>query len=65
MGDRNEGNPEEVCETRWVTRAELRALRREVGVSPWFAHMCDSHLDAWWDRVRRGDTEETLDITRT
>lgn len=42
-------NPDEVAETRWVTRAELRAevADEAAAVAPWFRLMC-RHMGDWW-----------------
>jgi isopentenyl-diphosphate delta-isomerase len=37
-------NPDEVRETRWVTREEMDALE---DVAPWFA-LLRTHADRWW-----------------
>lgn len=47
-------NDNEVCETRYVDRAEMRAMLRaaeagELRLTPWFAMIAERFLFRWWD----------------
>mmetsp|Transcript_464 Transcript_464/g.626 ORF Transcript_464/g.626 Transcript_464/m.626 type:complete len:251 (-) Transcript_464:60-812(-) len=50
-------NPNEVSETRYVTRDQLKALIEQskqsddVKITPWFALICENFLYKWWDHL--------------
>eukprot|EP00160_Parvularia_atlantis_P018294 Unigene6694_Nuclearia_a/m.20547 Unigene6694_Nuclearia_a/g.20547 ORF Unigene6694_Nuclearia_a/g.20547 Unigene6694_Nuclearia_a/m.20547 type:complete len:250 (+) Unigene6694_Nuclearia_a:48-797(+) len=49
-------NPNEVNAVRYVSQGELRKLiQQDVGLTPWFRLIADSHLFPWWDTLARGE----------
>ena len=46
-----EPNREEIDDTKWVTRDELRSMMADPTLrwSPWFRIICERFLDTWWE----------------
>ena len=46
-----EPNREEIDDTEWVTRDELRSMMADPNLrwSPWFRIICERFLDTWWE----------------
>ena len=47
-------HPDEVGDTRWVTKAELAEMMREgnrLRWSPWFRIIAKEFLGTWWDEM--------------
>ncbi|KAK8191953.1 isopentenyl-diphosphate delta isomerase-like protein 1 [Phyllosticta capitalensis] len=63
-------SPNEVRDTRWVTKEELRDMFGQPGLkfTPWFKLICENMLFAWWDKLEKeGDVvafEEEQHIRR-
>lgn len=59
-------NPNEVCDTKWVSPDELKALMEQLdptSFTPWFKLIVKKFLFPWWDVLSSKRTDAPISAT--
>lgn len=59
-------NPNEVCDVKYVSPAELKALMEELdpaAFTPWFKLIVNKFLFPWWDVLMQKRTQKPISAT--